>query len=66
MHMTLTLSWRRSLSYRNQSIDLLRKSVDWFLYDSGLRYERVNKRSLQTMSDIINVCFLTQIFDDFF
>ena len=27
----LTLSWRRSLSYRNQSIYLLFKSVDWFL-----------------------------------
>ena len=26
---------RRLLSYRNQSIDLLRKSVDWFLYDNG-------------------------------
>ena len=29
----LTLSWRRPLSYRNQSID-------WFLYDNGLRHER--------------------------
>ena len=37
----LTLSWRRPLSYRNQSIDLLCKSMDWFLYDNGLRYERV-------------------------
>ena len=37
----LTLSWRRSLSYRNQSIDLLRKSMDWFLFDNGLRHERV-------------------------
>ena len=37
----LTLSWRRPLSYRNQSIDLLRKSMDWFLYDNGLRHERV-------------------------
>ena len=27
----LTLSWRRSLSYRNQSIYLQRNSVDWFL-----------------------------------
>ena len=27
--------------YRNQSIDLLRKSMDWFLYDIGLRHERV-------------------------
>ena len=37
----LTLSWLRPLSYRNQSIDLLRKSMDWFLYDNGLRQERV-------------------------
>ena len=37
----LTLSWRRPLSYRNQSIDLQSKSVDWFLYDNGLRHERV-------------------------
>ena len=34
----LTLSRRRPLSYRNQ----LRKSMDWFLYDNGLRLERVN------------------------
>ena len=37
----LTLSRRRSLSYRNQSTDLLRKSMDWFLYDNGLRLERI-------------------------
>ena len=37
----LTLSRRRPLSYRNQSIDLLRKSMDWFLYDNDLRLERV-------------------------
>ena len=40
----LTLSWRRPLSYRDQSIDLLCKSMDWFLYDNGdngLRHERV-------------------------
>ena len=37
----LTLSWRRPLSYRNQSIDLLSKSMDWFLHDNGLRHERV-------------------------
>ena len=34
--------WRRQLSYRNQSIDLQSKSMDWFLYDNGLRHERVN------------------------
>ena len=37
--MTKTLVWRRSLSYRNQSIDLLCKSVDWFLYNRDLRHE---------------------------
>ena len=38
----LTLSWQRPLSYRNQTIDLLlRKSVDWFLYDNGLSQETV-------------------------
>ena len=38
----LTLSGLRRLSYRNQSIDLLCKSMDWFLYDNDLRHERVN------------------------
>ena len=37
----LTLLWRRPLSYRNQSIDLLCKSQDWFLYDRNLLLERV-------------------------
>ena len=31
-----------AISYRNQSIDLQSKSMDWFLYDNGLRHERVN------------------------
>ena len=37
---SLSLSWRGPLSYRNQSIDLQSKSVDWFLYDNGTRHER--------------------------
>ena len=37
----LTLSWRGPLSYRNQSIDLQSRSMDWFLYDNGFRHERV-------------------------
>ena len=28
-----------AVSYGNQSIDLLRKSMDWFLYDNGLHHE---------------------------
>ena len=37
----LILSWRRSLSYRNQFIGLQSKSVEWFQYDRGFRHERV-------------------------
>ena len=40
----LTLSWRRSLSYRNQSIYLLHKSVHWFLYGNSLRHEWVKSK----------------------
>ena len=32
---------RRPLSYRNLSSDLRSKSMDWFLYDNGLLFERV-------------------------
>ena len=32
-----------SLSYRNQSIDLDRKSNNWFLYDRDLQHERVKR-----------------------
>ena len=38
---TLTLSWRRSLSSRNQSIGLLCKSMDWFPYDNDHHHQRV-------------------------
>ena len=40
---SLTLSWRRSISYRNQSINLLCKSIDWFLYDMDLSHKRVKR-----------------------
>ena len=38
---SLTLSRRRPLSYRNQSIDWSSLSMDWFLYDNGLHLEKV-------------------------
>ena len=41
-YVPLTISWQSLLSYRNQSIDLLHKSMDWVLYDNGLRHERIN------------------------
>ena len=37
-----TLSWQRSLLYRNQFIGLQWKSMGWYLYDRDLRHERVN------------------------
>ena len=62
------LSWRRPLSYRNQSIDLLLcKSMDWILYDNDLRHKRVNlTRSLQMIHFlIILTIFKTVIMHDF-
>ena len=38
----LNRSWRRSLLYRNQSIDLQNKSMNCFLYDKNLRHDRIN------------------------
>ena len=35
----------RSLSYRNQPIDLQSKSMNWFLYDKDIRHERVKDGS---------------------
>ena len=55
----LTLSRRRSLSYRNKSIDLQSKSMDWFLYDGDLRHERAKKH-------IVVIVHLTQSFTTWF
>ena len=44
--MSLTVSWERSISYRNQSIGLQSKSMVWFLNDRNFRHERVKLRSL--------------------
>ena len=41
----LTISWWRCVLYRNQSIDLLSKLMEWFLYDRDLHHERVNHSS---------------------
>ena len=48
---SVTLSWRRPLSYRNQFIDFQSKSMDWFLYDRDLRHEKV-KRSFDNKNGI--------------
>ena len=51
----LTLSWRGPLLYRNQSIDLQSKSMDWFLYDNDLRHERVKIKNLYPFSLLANM-----------
>ena len=48
----LTLSLQMFLSYRNQSIDLLCKSLECFLYDRDLVHERVKQRG-----NIFYLCF---------
>ena len=59
----LTLSWLKSLLYKNQFIDLLCKSVDWFLYDTDLLHERVKvywrtqKRQRFCSLVLLHVCF---------
>ena len=53
----LTLSWRRSLSCRNQSTDLQSKSMDWFLCDNGLRNERVN---IDKDISVMSLCIIWQ------
>ena len=45
---SLTLSWRRPLSYRNQSIDF------WFLYENGLCHERVKDIAQRIMNSLID------------
>ena len=58
-------SWRRPLSYRNQSSDLQRKWMDWFLYDNGLRHERVKVETypcshyVNTIHNIWSACLFT-------
>ena len=58
----LTLWWRQSLSYWNQSIHLLRKSMDWFLYDNGLRHERVKRCFKNVEAQFILAIFIIYFF----
>ena len=46
----ITFSWRRPVSSRNQSIDLLCKSMNWFLYDRDPHYERVKRFFVKILS----------------
>ena len=60
----LTLSWWRTLSYRNQSIHLLCKSMHWFLYDRGLRHKRA-KTNLSIIYTPVLVQYYGNPFDPF-
>ena len=50
------------LSYRNQSIGFLCKSMDWFLYDNGLRHERVKLESLHLGN--VSVLYITRLLEE--
>ena len=58
----LTLSWRGPLSYKNQSIDLQSKLMDWFLYDNGLRHERVKSKCFLDLEFYLQKVSLESIF----
>ena len=58
---SLTLSWQRSLSYRNQSIELLFKSMDRFLNDRDLRHKRVNIFMVRLGNSIGECLLMTQL-----
>ena len=57
---------RRSLSYRNKSIDLLRRSVHWFLYDRDLSPPRVKVHSLLLNRIIAHFELLTGLIENHF
>ena len=49
---SLTHASQSPLSYRKQHIDLLCKSMDWFLFDRNLCSERAKAvRNIELMSD---------------
>ena len=52
-----------SLSYRNQSIYFLSKSVDWFLYDRYVRYERIDGvvRKKKLVVELVKISYLSSI-----
>ena len=52
----ITFSWQRSPSYRNQSIDLQIKSIDWFLYDRNLRHETGKWSFRGIFKNLSNIC----------
>ena len=71
---SLTLSWWRSLSHRNQSIDLLCKSMDWFRYNKDLHHEWLSliiEKFIKTITEdawrwIINRKFKYHYVSDFY
>ena len=60
----LTFSWRSSVPYRNQSIDLWSKLINWFLYHRDLRHERVkNVTSIWLSFGILELRKITSHFE---
>ena len=57
----LTLLCRKPLSYKNQSIDLESKSIDWFLYDTNLSHERVKMSSFRGAIFVHKLIFRTYL-----
>ena len=58
----LTRLWHMSLSYKIQSIDLLCKSMEWFLNDRNHRHERVRNEIKMILTFIHNCLWGFMIF----
>ena len=56
--LTLALSWPKSISYRNQSLDFLCKSMDWFLYDRDLRHKKVKMEKWNKNTNVVLVSLI--------
>ena len=52
---SLTLSWQKFLTHRNQSIDLQIKLMDWFLYDRDICHERVTPKERDIFTILLSI-----------
>ena len=59
----LNLSWRRSLSYRKQSIDLLCISMDWFLYKGTCFMKELIHISIIILRDFFYLLYMCPCLD---
>ena len=53
LNLSFTLLWQRFLLYRNQRINLLSQSMDWFLFDRDYVIKNLNEKNLWKITEKI-------------